>query len=123
MPYNAKAIANEILDLAAADGKPLSQMKLQKLVYYAHGWNWALMDKPLLDEQIQAWNFGPVIRTLYRAFRRFGAGDITSKASEVRKAHGRLMVHEPKVDDCNTEDNQFTRKLLRKIWEVYGDYS
>ena len=37
--YSPKAIANSFLDLSQKTSQPLTQMKLHKLIYYAHGWN------------------------------------------------------------------------------------
>src|SRR5947209_3400405 len=112
MPYDAKAIANYFLDLAEAEAKSLTPMKLQKLVYYAHGWHLALTGRPLLDEEIQAWSFGPVIRSLYNEFREFGAEPITRRACLVEPAadRGSLIekIREPSIDDCAQEDNKFT---------------
>jgi len=44
---------------------PMSVMKLQKLVYYSQAWSLVWDEKPLFDEQIEAWANGPVIRELY----------------------------------------------------------
>ena len=57
VPYNAIAVANYFIDKAKADGVPLTHMKLQKLIYFAHGWHLALYGEPLIDEEIQAWEF------------------------------------------------------------------
>jgi uncharacterized phage-associated protein len=47
-------------------GDSISNLKLQKLVYYAQGFNLALFDgNPLFDEEIQAWTHGPVVPALY----------------------------------------------------------
>jgi uncharacterized phage-associated protein len=47
----------------------LSTMKLQKLCYYAQGWSLAWDEKPLFDEDIQAWANGPVVYELFKAHR------------------------------------------------------
>jgi len=44
--------------------RPISTMKLQKLLYLAQGWNLALTGKPLFREDFEAWASGPVCRTL-----------------------------------------------------------
>jgi len=44
-------------------------MKLQKLVYYAHGWHLALNNEPLIDEQVECWQYGPVISSLFHEFK------------------------------------------------------
>lgn len=50
-------------------GKKMSAMKLQKLVYYSQAWSLAWDDKPLFPEEIQAWVHGPVVKELYRDHR------------------------------------------------------
>jgi len=43
----------------------MSTMKLQKLVYYCQAWSLVWDEKPLFDEEIEAWALGPVVRELY----------------------------------------------------------
>ena len=126
MFYDAKAIANYFIDKAREEGKPLSQMKLQKLVYYAHGWALGLTGQPLLNEQIQAWSFGPVIRSLYDEFREYGSGEIKRKAVEMRINPGRSPLEdifqefEPSIADYPAAGPDNVRQLLDQIWKVYG---
>ena len=46
-------------------GDYITNLKLQKLVYYAQAWYLAFLDKPLFDEDFEAWVHGPVNRDLY----------------------------------------------------------
>ena len=127
MPYNPLVIANYFLDRAESRGEQLSPMKLQKLVYYAHGWCLALTGEPLLDEPIHAWLYGPVVNSIFRKFRRFGSQEITTRAT---------------VPDSTSRTNNSTRRLdqvasgsvpeaidqeitpfLDRVWEIYGRYS
>ncbi|MDR1531499.1 MAG: DUF4065 domain-containing protein [Clostridiales bacterium] len=59
-------------------GEGLSNMKLQKLLYYAQGVHLARTGKPLFDETIKAWDYGPVVPQVYRKYRWFGNGAITA---------------------------------------------
>jgi hypothetical protein len=70
-------VANEILRIAWAQGRTVSNMKLQKLVYIAHGWSLAILGKPLFYEPIYAWTYGPVVPRLYNALIKYGAGEVT----------------------------------------------
>jgi uncharacterized phage-associated protein len=56
-------------------------MHVQKLAYLSHGWNLAVNGKPLIEDSFEAWEFGPVVRKLYDALRRFGTKPI---AKEIR---------------------------------------
>lgn len=74
------AIADAVLNEARAQGKSLTIMQLLKLVYIAHGWALALLDAPLVNEEPEAWQHGPVFPAIYREFRRFGSQPITGNA-------------------------------------------
>src|SRR5262245_29920187 len=76
--YSALAVANYFLDLAKAKGLALDPMKLQKMIFFAHGWSLALYDEKLIDEPIQAWQYGPVVQSVYHEFKSFGAARIDS---------------------------------------------
>jgi uncharacterized phage-associated protein len=126
MSYKSQAIANYFLDLAASANQFLTQMKLQKLVYFAHGWNLGLTGKPLINEHIQAWSYGPVVRSLYNCFREFGSGPLLDGATEVVQTGSNPFQFEttkPSILDERTERPELTRVLLDKIWSVYGGYS
>ncbi|MGB3692450.1 MAG: type II toxin-antitoxin system antitoxin SocA domain-containing protein [Spirulinaceae cyanobacterium] len=65
-------IANYFIWLANETGSFISNLKLQKLVYYAQAWHLALHEKPLFEEDFQAWVHGPVIPVLYQKYKGFG---------------------------------------------------
>jgi len=48
-----------------------------KLVYIAHGFSLALLNKPLITEPVEAWRYGPVVKSVYKAAKRYGRGPIT----------------------------------------------
>lgn len=112
--FSAKSIANYFLELATASGQSISPMKLQKLVYYAHGWYAGYTDRPLINEAVEAWQYGPVIPSLYHEFKRFGSGDIQCKAFE----YDALGVRE-----ASTPSDPDIRTFLQNIFNSYGKYS
>ena len=54
----------------------LTNLKIQKLLYYAQGTHLALTNTPLFDEPIEAWQHGPVVRTVYDTYRHYGSTPI-----------------------------------------------
>jgi uncharacterized phage-associated protein len=122
-PYDARAVANYFLDLAKRDGKTLDPMKIQKLVYLAHGWSLALTGKPLIVDKIEAWPYGPVIRSLYSAFKDAGSGPIEHPAFDVHVVDGKLTATAPKLDDIEHWSNSEIKSLLDEVWRVYGDFT
>lgn len=79
MCYSAVAVANAFIDIAAENGFYLTNLKLQKLVYFAHGWYLAFTDKPLISEDVQSWQYGPIIHDLYNSLKHYGSRPITKK--------------------------------------------
>jgi uncharacterized phage-associated protein len=53
-------------------GESITQLKLQKLVYYADAWFLANFDRPLITEKFEAWAHGPAVRALYARYREHG---------------------------------------------------
>ena len=88
MPVPPVAVANWLLKKSWDENKPITQMKIQKLLYFAHGWHLALLDKPMMDEVVQAWKFGPVFESVYHTFKYFGAAPIDSNSYLERTKSG-----------------------------------
>jgi uncharacterized phage-associated protein len=111
MPFSAKAVANEFLELAKAEGRQLTPMGVIKLTYLAHGWYLALAGEPLLDENVEAWRFGPVVPSLYHEFKEFGNGPIT------RSARINPIWNRPAT--LTGDGSGYAKKVIKRVWEVY----
>lgn len=61
-------IADYFIWLCQQTGDLMTNLRLQKLVYYAQAWHLALKNDPLFEEDFQAWIHGPVEPTLYARF-------------------------------------------------------
>lgn len=130
-PYPAIAVANYFLDLAEEERKPLNPMQVQKLAYFAHGWYLALTNQPLVDEQVEAWKFGPVFPSLYQQFKEYGGGAILGRAREwhldVNPATGRKTILRQVVptldDDPDATHREHAKTIVKRVWDVYGSWS
>ena len=60
MAYDGRAVANLLLDLADTLGLRLTHMAVHKIAFFAHGWRLADRNEPLIRQQFEAWNYGPV---------------------------------------------------------------
>ncbi len=65
----AAAVADYLLVEARQRGELLTNLKLQKLLYYAQAWYLALYGRPLFAEDFEAWVHGPVLRSQYLRFK------------------------------------------------------
>lgn len=114
MVYTPRVVANALLRKAKSSGAKLSHLKLQKLAFFLHAWNLALHGKPLIDEQPEAWPYGPVFSTLYSELRSHGSKDIEGFIKEVDPKTGREVALVP-----NPGDEAFWQ-LVDQVWERYG---
>lgn len=83
----------------------LSNLKLQKLLYYAQGHYLTLKGRPLFRDPIQAWSHGPVVPKIYREFRQFGGDEF-------------VLTEED--DFCWEDVDEETTQFLMKVWNTYG---
>lgn len=88
-------------------GDLISNLKLQKLVYYAQGFSLAILGEPLFDEPIEAWEHGPVVPELYHAYKGYGAEPIPPVSFAI-------------IDGVFDEEQL---DVLEQVHAVYGQFS
>lgn len=84
--------------------RPLTAMKLQKLLYYSHAWNLVWDEQPLFTERIEAWANGPVVPAIYQVHR------------------GQFQVGEWPLGNPNVL-NRDERETVDVVLDVYADLS
>ena len=112
MSYEAETIANAFLRIARKEGVGVSNMKIQKLLYFAQGHAMSILGEELISDNCEAWDYGPVFPSVYRWFKPYGSGDIKKEIVSGLDAER----FEPKLDAK-------ADALLRAIWEKYGKLS
>jgi uncharacterized phage-associated protein len=100
------AAANEFIALAP---NGVSHMKLQKLVYMAHGAWLKDHPEPFLSENPQVWQYGPVFQSLYHELKHFRSEPITEP-----QTHLNFPV---RIDDKSI------KSIIEKVWDKYKDAS
>lgn len=111
MAYKAIDIANKLLLAASRDsviegqGELMSNMKLQKMLYYQQGFHLAVFGSPLFEEQIEAWMYGPVVPSVYNHFKKYGFQGIEPETREE-------ISLDPKE-----------QALFDEVYKVYAAYS
>ena len=118
MPYSSLSIANHFLGRARRDGKRLTNMQLQKLVFLAHGWNLAVNGEPLIEDDIEAWEFGPVIRRLYDAASKWGRDPVTRNLRWGEDTPFRFDDRGDAVEDLRDEEE----RVVETVWKNYGHF-
>ncbi|EGQ8953008.1 SocA family protein [Vibrio parahaemolyticus] len=104
---DVKDVAKYFILLADENDEGISNLKLQKLVYYAQGFYLALNEETLFDADIEAWAHGPVVPELYHDYKDFGREAIDSDPRF--NPHTRLMKGEI--------------EHIEEIFDVFGQFS
>jgi uncharacterized phage-associated protein len=102
--HDSATVANRLLELAGEAGKTLTPMQLLKLVYIAHGWALGLYGVPLIKDEVQAWQYGPVIPRLYNRIRKYRSQPVTSP------------IPSDDADDLTPRNEN----LIEQIFRIYG---
>jgi uncharacterized phage-associated protein len=89
---DARRVANLILDRARSLDIEISHVKLQKLLYFAHGLFLLRNKKPLVLGNFEAWQYGPVHPVVYRCFKITGGQAITQRATAIEPLSGRPII-------------------------------
>lgn len=92
MEIDGRAVANFILDYCESKNRPVTNLSLQKIVYFCHVWTLVKQGHPLIKHQFEAWQYGPVLQYLYREFKEFDRKAISSRATEIDPDTGKRRV-------------------------------
>ena len=119
-PYDARAVANFLLDLADVRKVPLTQMSVLKLIYFAHGWYLAARDCPLCSQPFEAWEHGPVVKVVRDAFKEFKKSHIDKRATRLILQTGELIEVAPDIalDDRNFIETIFDAYCVFDAWKL-----
>ncbi|KAF0821511.1 type II toxin-antitoxin system antitoxin SocA domain-containing protein [Cytobacillus firmus] len=109
---NVEHVASYLLSVSKP-GTPrsITPLKLQKLLYYCQGWHMAFnQGEPLFNEELEAWEHGPVNRDIYIKYKnhRYLTIPIEPFINKTRK--GKPIFKQKQLDILNT------------VWETYGQF-
>lgn len=114
--YDGRAIANFVLDYCERRGRSVTNLSLQKIVYFCHVWSLIDLGRPLVRHKFEAWEFGPVLPYLYREFKDHDRSPIMKRATMLDASDGRARVARYDLDPA-------TDSLLRRIVDFYSRMS
>lgn len=116
MTYDPRSVANLMITLANERKVDLSNGKLQKLLFLAHAIFLVTKGRPLVHSSFEAWQYGPVSREAYDAFKSFGGEPITSLARKRNPVTG-AEAEIPAPCDLEVSD------VVARVVSHYGPWS
>ena len=105
--HDARSVANQLIRRGLAEQKNLTPMQVQKLVYFCHAWMLALCQRPLIEQPIEAWRYGPVVPDVYRSLRRYGGEPVRREIPDV-------------------QDREFDHQessIIAQVFDLYSDFN
>lgn len=107
--YKTKDIANYIIDFTIKQEKPITNLKLQKMLYFIQGFSYAKTNQPFIDAEFEVWPYGPTIRDLYIDYSVYGSFTID-----------KIENLNPKEHIISQNDKEFLNKVIEKL-NKYSD--
>lgn len=95
--------------------KYLTPMKLQKLMYFTYGYYAAETEQPLFAESFQAWQYGPVLSSVYQEFKCFGSGEISSLSTDAAGLSYVMNWEEPR--------NATLKQIFDKVCDKFSNHT
>ena len=112
MAYKALDIANKIISKTDLEhGDTISNLKLQKMMYYQQGFHLAYFGTPLFAEDIVAWQYGPVVPYVYKEYKSFESNSISTSKEGISLSDD----EEELFNNVYEEYNQFSAVALMKM--------
>jgi uncharacterized phage-associated protein len=104
---DARYIAEIILKIASQnpENNDMTNMKLQKLLYYTQGTFLALHGQRMFEQSIVKWQYGPVVPVVYHEY----------------KMYGNQLIEAPEVDMQFIEKEQFN--VIKMVYDFFGQFS
>ena len=75
MSYKALDVAKYVIEYTNDIEKPISNLKLQKLLYYIQA-KFLVGGKELFEDEIVHWNYGPVVTNVYKELKFYGSNNL-----------------------------------------------
>lgn len=100
----------------------VSNLKLQKLLYFIQVYFIKDINEPCFEEAIEAWDFGPVVPEVYQEFKQFGSTDIPSVYSYYEFDYDNPWESKKKNfdEDCIKKKD---RRIINLVIDKLADYS
>lgn len=108
MLYDVHDIANKvILQTDTEKGDIISNLKLQKMLYYLQGYHLAFFGEKLFENNLEAWTYGPVVPEVYHRFKENKSVGISLDPKEFHE-----IILQPEEDD-----------VFAQVMKEYGKFS
>lgn len=115
--YDALEVSRHIINYSNDAGYGITNLKLQKLLYFAQAYFLTEKGCPCFRDDIEAWNFGPIVPSVYREYKRYGGFYVFSVETYIDPLTLKRKRFEDKI--ISVED----KKLINSVVDAFAEYS
>lgn len=127
--YNAQEVASYVINWCHEHGVPITNLKLQKLLYFLQGENCRLRHTRLISNDFYAWQLGPVVPEVYHEFAMYSSSVIPKQhcstlfsPEELSIINQILLKYAPK-STWDLVDMSHSQDPWKYNHQVFGDRS
>ncbi|MCW2279545.1 Panacea domain-containing protein [Lactococcus lactis] len=125
-PQDAMAVANYVIGYAHEHGREITNLHLQKILYFLQAAFLVKYDSEIINGNFSKWNYGPVLKTVYYAYRDLGSFPIVDFAPNIDIIDGKWNIKEPQKIDfsklngevINFLNETISNLLNKKPWSL-----
>jgi uncharacterized phage-associated protein len=110
MGYSASTVAGHIVSYAHNHGIPITNLQLQKILYFLQLRFYGEKNAPLFDDDIEKWKLGPVVPNVYHDYKIFGSNPITLVLKESN----------PFGEKISSEHEEIINEIIDKLLKEDG---
>ena len=110
-----RSVVNFMIEYGKVRDYKLKNVSLQKLLYFCHAAYLVRHGKPLVSGYFEAWEYGPVHRTVYDALRQYGRQEVTKPIDRRDPFTGQVSVISPPHNIVVTDHVEQTMRTLGRI--------
>ena len=107
--YDVQDVAEYVITYSEVKDYGISNLKLQKILYLIQAYSLIHTKKPCFSEDIEAWDFGPVIPEVYRKYKQFGSTDI--------------QIRFRRLEEVQKGFEKEDRKRIEEVVDRFADFS
>jgi uncharacterized phage-associated protein len=112
---DVREVANFVLDLADRNDERVTNLSLNKIIYFLHSAYLHQFRLPLVSAKIEAWDHGPVFREVYHQFKNYGRAPISGRARRVNAGTG---DYEIAIPTFSAEESDFLNSHAQQLLRI-----
>ena len=120
--YNVLDVCRHVINYSNNQDYGISNLKLQKVLYFIQAYFLISTPEACFVEQIEAWDFGPIVPEVYNEYKQYGSGDIPYITSYIQFDEEDIW-NSARIDFSDNIISDDDKKLIDMVVDKFSEYS